>query len=264
MWREARLTAARMLLSTAALRAPLDAVGFLTRIPVRADDRPFDARRLTRAALWFPVVGVLVGALLGGVRLLAEGAGVPPGPATVLGLAAAITVTGGLHEDGLADAADGLGAHVSRERRLEIMRDSRVGTYGALAVTLPLLLAWSALSGLGAEECLRAAIAGHVLGRWSLLPHSLLFAPARTGSSATLLQAPPLVTFAATALAAGVVLAVAGNSATGLTALAVAAVLTLALATACARVLGGATGDTLGAVNKVVEIATYVVFAGAL
>jgi adenosylcobinamide-GDP ribazoletransferase len=245
------------------VRAALDALGFLTRIPVPPDPRPFTAGRLNRAALFFPLVGVLVGALLGGVRALAELAGVPPGPATVLGLTAAVLVTGAFHEDGLADAADGLGAHVGRERKLEILKDSRVGTYGALAVALPLLLAWTALAPLGVGECLGAAVAGHVLGRWSTLPHSLLFAPARTGSSATLVRASPAVTLAATAYSAAIVVVALGPG-PGLAALAVAAALTLGLAAAFARALGGATGDTFGAVNKLVEVAVYVTAAATL
>ena len=245
------------------MRAALDALGFLTRIPVPADPRPFDALRLSRAALFFPLVGVLVGAVLGGARALAELAGVPPGPATVLGLAAAVLVTGGFHEDGLADAADAIGAHVGRERKLEILKDSRVGTYGALAVALPLLLAYTALAPLTVRECLGAAIAGHVLGRWSTLPHSLLVAPARTGSSAALVRATPVVTLAATAYAAAITVVALGPAA-GLAALAVAAALTLALAALFARALGGATGDTFGAVNKLVEVGVYVTAAATL
>ncbi len=245
------------------MRSALDALGFLTRIPVPADPRPFDARRLSRAALWFPAVGVLVGAVLGGVRALAELAGVPAGPATVLGLLAAVLVTGAFHEDGLADAADGLGAHVGRERKLEILKDSRVGTYGALAVAFPLLLAYASLAPLTVEECLGAAIAGHTLGRWSTLPHSLLFAPARTGSSATLVRASPAVTAGATAFAAAVAVVALGLG-PGLAALAVAVALTLVLAALFARALGGATGDTFGAVNKLVEVAVYVTAAATL
>jgi hypothetical protein len=82
-----------------------DAVAFLTRIPV-ASDRPLTARALSRAAFWFPAVGLLVGGVMGGTYLLAEAVGLPAGPATVLALLAAVLVTGGLHEDGLADVAD--------------------------------------------------------------------------------------------------------------------------------------------------------------
>src|SRR5262245_9916005 len=108
------------------------AVAFLTRVPV-GDAQPLTAATLSRAAGWFPAVGLLVGGVLGGTRLLADLA-LPAGPSTVLALAAAMLLTGALHEDGLADTADGLGAHVPRERKLEILRDSRIGAYGALAL----------------------------------------------------------------------------------------------------------------------------------
>ena len=83
------------------------------------------AEQLGRAAVWFPVVGVLVGAVMAGTHA-AAGLVLASGPATVLAPAAAVLVTGGFHEDALADTADGLGAHVPRARKVEIMSDSRV------------------------------------------------------------------------------------------------------------------------------------------
>lgn len=230
------------------------AVAFLTRIP--ADDgRLLDARAMSRAAVWFPVVGVLVGAVVGGVRLLAELA-LPAGPATVLALAAGILLTGGFHEDGLADIADGVGAHVGRERKLEILRDSRVGTYGALAVALPLLFAYACLAPLGGEEFLAAAVCGHVLGRWSVLPHSRLAGPARADGSGTLVRATLPGLAAGTAIAIAATLIGAGP-ADGAIVLAVAAAVTVLAGLGLARVLGGVTGDSYGAVNKLVELSAY-------
>ncbi len=234
------------------------AVGFLTRIPV-PHDGPLDARALSRAAAWFPAVGLLVGGVLGGVRLLGDLA-LAPGPATVLALLAAILVTGGFHEDGLADTADGLGAHVGRERKLEILRDSRVGTYGALAVAFALLLPYATLSGLSGEEVLRAALVAHVLGRWSTLPQSLAWPPARTGGSGALVRATPLGTAAATLLAAAVALA-AGGLVAGAVALGVAVLVTAGASALLARAFGGVTGDSYGAVNKLVEMSTYLALA---
>lgn len=230
------------------------ALGFLTRIPA-GDAAPLDAPRLSRAAAWFPAVGLLVGGVLGGTRLLTELA-LPPEAATVLALAAAIAVTGALHEDGLADAADGLGAHVPRERRLEILRDPRIGTFGAAALILVLLLSWALLVPLSGEEVLRAALCAHVLARWSILPQSLL-PPARAdGSSGTLVHASP----AALATGSAVVIAVAllaGGPGPGALALAVAFATTLIAGGLMVRALGGVTGDTFGAVNKLVEVAVY-------
>jgi len=232
------------------------AVGFLTRLAVGGRPVALDCERLSRAAAWFPVVGLLVGSVLGATRLLADLA-LPPGAATVLALAAAIVVTGALHEDGLADAADGLGAHVDRARRLEILRDPRVGAYGAVALVLVLLLAWTLLAGLSGEDVLRAALCAHVLSRWSILPHSLI-PPARKGdgSAGTLVRARPGGLAAGSAVAVAVTLAAAGVGA-GLVTLAVAAAVTAAGATLMARALGGVTGDTFGAVGKLVEVSVY-------
>ncbi|HEV2768761.1 MAG TPA: adenosylcobinamide-GDP ribazoletransferase [Solirubrobacteraceae bacterium] len=232
------------------------AVGFLTRLPVGGKSVALDRARLSRAAGWFPVVGLLVGSVLGATRLLADLA-LAPGAATVLALAAAIAVTGALHEDGLADAADGLGAHVDRARRLEILRDPRIGAYGAVALVLVLLLSWTLLAELSGEDVLRAALCAHVLARWSTLPHSHV-RPARAadGSAATLLRAGPGALAAGSALAIAVTLLVAGMGA-GLVVLAVAAAVTAAGATLMARALGGVTGDTFGAVNKLVEVSVY-------
>jgi adenosylcobinamide-GDP ribazoletransferase len=230
------------------------ALGFLTRVPV-ADREPLTAARLSAAAPWFPVVGLVVGGVLGGTRLLADLA-LPAGAATVLALAAALVVTGALHEDGLADVADGLGAHVSRERRLEIMRDPRVGTFGVLAVVLALLLAWSLLSGLSGVDCLRAALVGHVLGRWATLPLALAFGPARRDGKGRLLHVTPVGLALGTAVAVAVAL-VAGRPGPGAVALGVCAVVAGGTGAAMARMLGGMTGDTYGAVTKLVELAAY-------
>lgn len=237
------------------------ALAFLTRIPVRQDGRSFDAESFSRAARWFPVVGLLVGGVLGGTRLLADLA-VDPAPATLLALFAAIVITGGFHEDGLADVADAYGAHVTQERRLEILKDSRVGTYGGLALVFMVLLPFSVLVGLSGEDVLLAALTAHVLGRWSTLPHSLLAAPARTGGSGTLVRATP-VGVAVTTVFAGAVAVLCAGVGPGLLALGVAALLTLAVGTLLSRQFGGVTGDSFGAVNKVVELATYVVLAAA-
>ena len=165
---------------------PRAAVAFLTRLPVGGG--ALTAQQLSRAALWFPAVGLLVGGVMGGVRALA-GTVLDPAPATALALVAAMLVTGALHEDGLADAADAIGAHVPRERRLEILRDSRVGTYGALALVFAVVFPLVVLTPLDDGDFLRAALVGHVVGRWSILPQSLLLPAARPDGAGALLRA---------------------------------------------------------------------------
>lgn len=235
------------------------ALAFLTRIPAHDPARPLDAARLSRAALWFPAVGLVVGGVMGAVRVLADLV-LPVEPATVLALLAAVLVTGGFHEDGLADASDGMGAHVSRERRLEIFKDSRVGTYGALAAVFMVLFPYAVLVPLDGEEFVRAALAGHVLGRWSTLPQSLLLPPAAGQGSGGLVRASAPVAVGGTVFAAAVVL-LAGGLVAGAVALAVAVGLTGLGGSYFRARLGGVTGDTFGAVNKVVELGTYAALA---
>lgn len=118
-----------------------NAVAFLTTLPVKGDERSMDHGMLQ----WFPAVGLLIGLLWAGFDAVV-GLLVPPVVRAVLDLVFLILITGGLHLDGLADAADGILAHRGRERALEIMRDSRLGTWGGIALFCVLLLDWSALS----------------------------------------------------------------------------------------------------------------------
>ena len=237
------------------------ALAFLTRIPAHDPARPFDAARLSRAALWFPAVGLVVGGIMGAVRVGADLV-LAAGPATLLAMLAAVVVTGGFHEDGLADASDGMGAHVSRERRLEIFKDSRVGTYGALAAVFMVLFPYAVLVPLDGSEFVRAALAGHVLGRWSTLPQSLLLPPAAGQGSGGLVRASAPVVLGGTAFAAGLTL-LTGGLVAGAIALATAVALTGLGGTYFRARLGGVTGDTFGAVNKVVELGTYAALAAA-
>ncbi|MFC0211491.1 adenosylcobinamide-GDP ribazoletransferase [Paenibacillus chartarius] len=120
------------------------AVQFLTRftLPVNA---PYDAVSLARSTVWYPFVGLLIGAVLAAAGAIA-GWLLPPLPAAALVLAIWVAVTGGLHLDGLMDTADGLLSHRDRERMLEIMKDSRVGAMGVIAGGLQLLMKLSLLS----------------------------------------------------------------------------------------------------------------------
>jgi adenosylcobinamide-GDP ribazoletransferase len=232
-----------------------DALGFLTRVPVAAPGL-LTTDRLGRAAAFFPAVGLLVGGVLGGVRIAADTI-LSAGPATVIALIAATLLTGALHEDGLADTADGLGAHVTRERRLEILRDSRIGTYGALALIGSVLLTWSLLAGLDGVDCLRAALVAHVLSRWSFLLQARALPPARAVGSGALLHPTALATIVATVTALATAL-IAGRPGAGALALVVAAITTVLTILVIRRMLGGSTGDTFGATGKIVELTVLV------
>jgi adenosylcobinamide-GDP ribazoletransferase len=241
------------------------AVGFLTIVPagrIEADD---NAAWLSRAAGWFPVVGALVGGAAAGVTALADEV-VTPAVAGTLGLITAIVLTRGLHEDGLADTADGLGVHGSRERRLAAMKDSAVGAHGALAMAAALLLAAVALAGLDAGHAARALVAAHVLARTAMVLTAALLGSARAPGAAGGLGRSLAVSVPAAAVATvlGVlgVLALGGLT-DGALALGVAAVVLAAALAIQLRAFGGRTGDTLGATGKLVEVAVLVALSGA-
>jgi adenosylcobinamide-GDP ribazoletransferase len=227
------------------------AVAFLTRLPVPSPAEP----ALDRAAVFFPIVGLLVGGIAAGVRAASDLV-LPPLPATLLAVTAALLVTGALHEDGLADVADGLGAHVSRERRLEILRDPRVGTFGALALTCAVGLVLTTVGALDTEDAARALIAAHVLSRWAMLPVSRFVGPARTGGAGALLRVQTPALLAATVLAAAIAVAV-GAAAAIIAAAAASAVAAAVLQ----RGLGGVTGDGYGATAKLAEVAVCTTLA---
>jgi len=220
------------------------AVAFLTRLPVPAPAEP----SLDRAAVFFPLVGLLVGGLAAGVRALGDQV-LPPAPSTLLAIAAALLVTGALHEDGLADVADGLGAHVSRERRLEILRDPRVGTFGALALIVAVGLVLTTVGTLDTEHAARTLIAAHVLARWAMLPVSRYVRPARPGGAGALLRVTTPALIGATVIAAAIAVALGAAAA-----LPAAAIASGASAAALVRGLGGVTGDGYGATAKLAEV----------
>ncbi len=163
------------------LRLLAVAVGFLTRVPVGGAE--VGASDLRRASALFP----LVGAGVAGIGVAARAALEPvwgPAVATVAAVAAMIAVTGALHEDGLADTADGLWGGWDPAARLAIMRDSRIGTYGTVALVTALGLRTSLLLPLGLADFARAVACGHVLGRASTLLLVRLLPVAGTGAGA--------------------------------------------------------------------------------
>ena len=144
------------------------AINFLTVIPWRGrPDQP--PASLGKAAGWFPLVGGAIG-LLSALAYAGLAAVLPPFPAAVLAAAVWIGLSGGLHLDGLADCCDGMLAAVSRERRLEIMKDPRLGTFGGLGLMLAVLLKIGLLAGLAPIRALMALPLAAALGRWLLLP----------------------------------------------------------------------------------------------
>ena len=248
-----------MALADEPLRA-LHALGFLTRLPVPA--AAFVAPGgLAAAARWFPLAGAAVG-LAAALVYAAAAAALPSAAAALLALAAGLALTGALHEDGLADTLDALGGHATRERALEILRDSRIGTYGALGLVLSVALRAAGLAALSPAEALAALPAAHAAGRAAMLLAPATTPYARPAGLGAPLQPLPRVTLPA-ALALAALLALPAGL-PGLIALAAAlAAATLVLARVRAR-LGGWTGDGLGAMQQAGEIAALLTLAALL
>ena len=226
---------------------------FLTRLPGGA--HPRDDGELGRSVPWFPVVGAVIGGLSGAVYWALHG---PLGAliAAVSAVAASAAATGAFHEDGLADTADALGG-TTRPRRLEIMKDSRVGTFGVLALVLSTLVKVFAVSSLAPVDGLAALVVAHMLGR-TMAVAAMGIAPAASGTglghsyTAHLPQAwTAAVVIASSAAAAGLGLP-------GVVALAAAAAGAVAVGVVAWRAFGGTTGDVLGAIEQVGEMAVLV------
>jgi len=226
---------------------------FLTRIPVPGPEtRPGD---LGRAVAWFPLVGAVVGLATAGVQVLALRSWPAP-VAAVLAVAFGLLLTGGFHEDGATDAADGLGGGWTRERVVEIMRDSRIGAYGAMALWALLSFRWAALVALDRRALIALPLA-MAWGRWSIAVMLTALPPVSQGLASRVgdgLGKRPLVL--ATVLT--LLLTVAAH-ALGWQRLwqpaAAAGIAALAWILYLKQRMGGQTGDLLGAGNQVVEAA---------
>ena len=240
------------------------ALVFLTVLPVRLReaDLPFGLSHGVRA---FPVAGLVAGGAAAAAFVLADLAGLGSTISALLAIAAGALATGGLHEDGLADTADGMAGARSRERRLEIMRDSRIGAHGALALVLALGLRAGAIAAAGvALDTACALVAAAIASRTAIAPVMYLLPPARAeglshaagrpdrGRTADSVAIGVLLCALALAPVADpvrIILAMAGAAA--------GAALPALLAR---RRLGGQTGDILGAVQQCAEIGFLLVF----
>ena len=227
---------------------------FSTRIPL-GHLSAIAGPDVARASWALPLAGALIGLLAAAAYWLAHAAGLAPLAAAALTLTATLVATGCLHEDGLADTADGFGGGATRERKLEIMRDSRIGSYGACALILSLLLRWSALASLGEPVVVAGVlIATHASARATMPLLMWLVPQARTDGLAADVGSPPR----ASVVAAGVLAVIALGLGLGHMAAVVALLLLVAavafMAWLCRKQIGGQTGDVLGALEQVGEI----------
>jgi len=231
------------------------ALRFFTRLPVPGWVG-HSAEALDRATRYFPLVGLLVGALAGSAFLLAALVW-PPSLAVIVAMVTSLWVTGGFHEDGWTDTVDGFGGGWQKEQILTIMKDSRIGSFGAIALTMILLFKFFALLEFETLEVPLVLLAGHAISRFAAA--TLLRGLAYVRDEG---KAKPL----ATRITAGE-LAFAGSTALlplffldpwpALLGVLLVIVVTVWLARLFQRRIGGYTGDCLGATQQLAEVAFY-------
>jgi adenosylcobinamide-GDP ribazoletransferase len=235
------------------LSAFLIAIRTLTRIPTPEPRRRMDAPLLAWSAALYPLVGALLGLAAWGLDAALR-AVLPPAILVLLILALWVVVTGGLHEDGLADAADAFGSQTTREGIHRVLKDSHIGAYGVLALILSMALRWQALAHMPPAALPAALLASQVLPRAGIVTLAYVAGPATAGSGGALaksLRAAQVVTAWVLALLA--VLPFGWKIAL------LAGAIALLVAALCQayfhRKIGGVTGDCLGAANQLQEIA---------
>ena len=250
------------------LRLFLVAVQFLTRVPVRTDDE-FDPDWLNQSARYFPAVGLLLG-LVATLVYATACAWLAPGPAAWLSIATTIFITGAFHEDGFADTCDGLGGSVTKQRALEIMKDSRIGAYGAVGVVVLLGIKASTLAALPVSTAAAALLLGHTASRaaaisltW-FLPYGGDVDHAKTKPLARISQFSLLIALSwVVVTSAGLALYHPAWGLAIVASLLGVAVVALGCGHWFQRRLGGFTGDTLGATQQACEAALWLIWLSA-
>lgn len=238
----------------------LIAMGFFTRIPMPRWVE-VNGQRLNQASRYFGLVGVLVGAISALVYTLASMV-LPSSVAIILAMVTSVLVTGGFHEDGLADTADGFGGGWTLADKLNIMKDSRVGTYGVLALVFALLFKFVLLSEIAlyqADLVAAALIVAHCLSR--VVAASLIFSEPYVREDASSKSKPlaqsQTVNELLILLASGVITLWVAGIANALSLCALLLLVRYLLIRGFRRQIGGYTGDTLGAAQQVAELTCY-------
>ncbi len=239
------------------------ALALLTRLPLPGRMIPLYGERPAAAAAWaYPLVGLVVGLMALAVGGAVEGLGLSALVSLFI-VAASVVVTGAMHEDGLADCADGFWGGWVRERRLEIMKDSHIGTYGVVALVLSLMMRWVLIAALMDAGLLVAGVlAAAVISRAAMVWLMYRLPPARTAGLSQGTGRPGRAAVGGALVLGGLAtLAAPGLSCLWLIVLAVACTTGIGLL-ARARI-GGQTGDVLGATQQIVEVAVLMVMVAA-
>jgi adenosylcobinamide-GDP ribazoletransferase len=234
----------------------------LTRLPM-ARLGPAVTQATFADAVWaYPIVGAVIGAIGAAAYIACIQIGSPASLAAIISLSAIVLVTGGLHEDALADMADGFGGGQSREDKLEIMRDSRVGTFAVLALMLTLAIRGAAIVAIGmpSKVALALIVAGS-LGRGMMIVPRLLLRPARANGLGAGLSSGSTTRSAVGLVLSAVLAPLFLPLAPALIVTVAAFALALCVSALAWRQIGGYTGDVLGATEVIVECAVLVVLA---
>jgi adenosylcobinamide-GDP ribazoletransferase len=248
-------------------------LGFYTRLPIPQAAREAPLQSLAHfpcAVRILPLAGAILGAIAALVLGVAVGIGFSPFLAAPLAVGCLILLSGALHEDGLADCADGFFGGATRERKLDIMRDSRIGTFGALALLLSVYVRAASLASIAGESLGLAAtvlIGAAALSRSAALIPLAVLPPARQDGAGFAAGKPePMALAAAACLAVVFALGpmVAGAGLRPLAAIAVATGAAYAMVPLAKKHIGGHTGDVAGAAQQLSEIAFYLAFAARL
>jgi adenosylcobinamide-GDP ribazoletransferase len=236
------------------------AMRFLSVLPLPANLQGFDTeddtRRLRLGSGYFPVVGLALGLLLW-LLILAVGPHLPSLALAALLVVALVLLTGGLHLDGLMDTCDGLFGGITRERKLEIMRDSRVGSFGVLGAICVLLLKWAFFASLGEARLVQALVITLPCARWAMVLALRAFPSARAiGLGMTFRQTVTLGRFLQAGITALIIALVVGQL-VGALAWVVATLTALAIGAWVTYSLGGLTGDIYGAIEEITEVVLF-------
>jgi adenosylcobinamide-GDP ribazoletransferase len=236
------------------------AFGLMTTLPIRLPDN-WQTGDSGRASVWYPFVGLVIGGLtwlgwMGATRISQSS----PLIAGILTLIVWVALTGGLHLDGLADCCDGLLASTTVERRLEIMKDPRLGTFGGIGLVLTLLLKATVLSSLTPQSALGILLVAS-LARWCILPAGLLPFARPSGMGADFKAGfKRWFIFAGAIVPLGLAILLGTRGLVSLAAGLIAAALVLRLARSR---IGGVTGDVFGMTVEIVETVSLLVFVSA-
>ena len=233
----------------------LAAFQFLTILPVKCN---FSAQQVGRSAVYFPIVGVVIGLILAAINYVFSLI-LPSTVVVVLLVAATAVLSGALHLDGLADTLDGMAGHRTAEERLEIMRDSRIGGFGAIGVALFLLVEYVALNSIPGDMRMYILILAPTLSRWAMLNAIFVFPYARpSGLGRAFKDAVGwpqfIIATAFSLIVSGVLFRLAG-----LAIMAGVWVITVLVSVYLKRQLKGLTGDTYGALNEVATVSALLV-----